>query len=58
MQAIKYRFMGELMLNRKPGDSRALLVAYKISSRMKQICEDYNVEYVEIEKSVIKQLGK
>lgn len=45
--------MGELMTSRKPGDSRAVLIAYSISQNMKQLCSDYNITYIEVEKSTV-----
>ena len=48
LQAIKYRYMSEPMMNRKLGDSRAFLIAYSISEKMKNICNNYNVNYIEV----------
>ena len=53
LQAIKYRFMGELMTNRKPGDSRAVLIAYSISQNMKLLCSEYNITSIEVDKSIV-----
>ena len=53
LQAIKYRYMGELMTSRKPGDSRAVLIAYSISQNMKKLCSDYNITFIEVEKSTV-----
>lgn len=48
LQAIKYRYMSELMTDRAPGDSRAILVAYGISQKMKLLCDKYYIQHVEI----------
>lgn len=53
LQAIKYRFMGELMMKRKPGDSRSVLIAYSISSKMKRLCEEYNIQSIEVDRSIV-----
>jgi hypothetical protein len=53
LQAIKYRYMAEPLTNRKCGDSRAVLIAYSISKKMKEICKNYNVECIEINKIVV-----
>ena len=55
LQAIKYRYMSELITDRTPGDSRAILVAYRISQNMKCLCEKYHIQYIEIEKHIIEK---
>ncbi len=48
LQAIKYRRMLEWTADRAPGDSRSMLVAYRISGEMRRRCEQYDVECFEI----------
>jgi len=48
LQAIKYRRMLEWMADRAPGDSRAMLVAFTISSAMQQRCAQYGIECYEV----------
>ncbi len=48
LQAIKYRSMLELVEGQKKGDGRAFLVAYRISKRMRELCEEYGVECFEV----------
>jgi len=50
LQAIKYRYMLELMKKRNIGESRAILAAYNISPKMKKICEQYKVECITVNK--------
>ena len=40
LQAIKYRYMLEWSANRALGDSRALLIAHKIDSVIREKCRD------------------
>ncbi len=58
LQAIKYRYMLELMKQRNIGESRAILVAYTISPRMKKLCEQYNVECIAVKKKDVDQWCK
>ncbi|NMC98823.1 MAG: hypothetical protein GYA62_03775 [Bacteroidales bacterium] len=58
LQAIKYRYMSELMTKRKLGDSRAILVAYSISKKMKKVCASYDVEYIEVNKNIVNKWAK
>ncbi len=51
LQAIKYRRMLEWSANRAFGDSRSILVAYRISSKMKKRCANYEVECFEVPRS-------
>jgi hypothetical protein len=55
LQAIKYRYMAEVMTARKCGDSAAILVAYSISNRMKSLCDQYNVQCIEVDKTIVEQ---
>lgn len=55
LQAIKYRYMSELMTTRKLGDSRALLIAYIISDKMKLLCNKYDIQCIEVDKSIVEQ---
>jgi len=55
LQAIKYRYMSELITDRAPGDSRAILVAYSISQNMKLLCDKYHIQYFEIDKKVVEK---
>ena len=55
LQAIKYRYMSELMTTRKLGDSRALLIAYTISEKMKSLCNEYDIQCIEVDKSIVEQ---
>jgi hypothetical protein len=55
LQAIKYRYMLEVTYGRNPGDSRALLVAHKISNGVKKLCARYGVETVEINKEKVQE---
>lgn len=55
LQAIKYRYMSELMTDRAPGDSRAILVAYKISQKMKLLCDKYYIQHIEINKQNVEK---
>jgi len=48
LQAIKYRHMLEWSANRAPGDSRALLIAHKIDTVIREKCVKYGVECYEI----------
>jgi hypothetical protein len=48
LQAIKYRYMAEPLEGRKNKDSRAVLVAYSITTPMKDICKKYEVSYIEV----------
>lgn len=53
LQAIKYRYMLEMVTGRAPGDSRAVLVAHRISNRMRESCRRYAVECVEVPESAV-----
>lgn len=53
LQAIKYRYMLELMADREPGDSRAILVAHRISQGTRELCARYGVEYVEVPRAIV-----
>ncbi len=55
LQAIKYRYMLEVTHKRSAGDSRALLVAYQISPAVKEACETYSVEAVEVAKELVRK---
>lgn len=55
LQSIKYRYMAELMTDRQSGDSRAILIAYSISEKMKALCSRYDIQHIEVEKQVVKQ---
>lgn len=53
LQAIKYRFMSELITEKEPGDSRAVLVAYSISKKVKALCDKYHVQHIEVDKQLV-----
>lgn len=53
LQAIKYRYMGELITKRRPGDSRAVLIAYTVAPNMKHLCSDYNITCIEVNKHIV-----
>lgn len=55
LQAIKYRYMLELVMQREPGDSRALLVAYAISPEAAALCVKYNVQCVTVTEQQVRQ---
>jgi len=48
LQAIKYRRMLEWLFDRAQGDSRSILVANKISNKIKEKCKVYDIECFEI----------
>ena len=48
LQAIKYRYMSEFITNRRRGDSKAILIAYKISDKMKSLCNRYDIQCIEV----------
>ena len=54
LQAIKYRYMGALMKNKRFADSRSILVATDISSLARKICAAYEVECFEIDPKTMK----
>jgi len=58
LQAIKYRYMLEVTHERSAGDSRALLVAYRISPAVKTLCKAYNVETVEVAEELVTEWAK
>ena len=57
LQAIKYRWMLEVLRSCKHGDSRAALVAYTIDEEVKRISEAYNVECIEVSRSLVTNSG-
>ena len=48
LQAIKYRYMLECAASREPGDSRGILIAHRISQKVKALCKKYQIEHHEI----------
>lgn len=58
LQAIKYRYMLEVTYERSTGDSRALLVAYRISPAVKKVCRAYDVEAVEVAEELVTKWTK
>jgi len=54
LQAIKYRYMGALMRNKRVSDSRSFLVANHISAGARRICEAYQVECFEVDPAKLK----
>lgn len=58
LQAIKYRYMAELVTNRKPGDSRAILIAYTITRNMQKLCSKYDVEFLEVDKKNVNRWAR
>lgn len=55
LQAIKYRYMAEVVRDKSPGDSRAILVAFDISNEAQNLCKKYNVECFIIAEDKVKQ---
>lgn len=55
LQAIKYRYMAEVMTTRKLGDSRAILVAYTVSDKMKSLCKEYDIQCIEVDRNIVEQ---
>ena len=53
LQAIKYRFMLALMFRLRFSESRSLLVAYSIADSIKQLCNEYDVECVVVDRSAV-----
>ena len=48
LQAIKYRHMLAVMYGRPFRETRALLVAHRLSGKIKHLCREYQVQPVEI----------
>ena len=55
LQAIKYRYMLAVMHGRPYDETRAVLVAYKLGSGIKALCEKYAVKAVEVERSAVER---
>lgn len=55
LQAIKYRYMAEVVRDKSPGDSRSVLVAFDISNEAQNLCKKYNVECFIIAEDKVKQ---
>lgn len=53
LQAIKYRFMLAMVTGVPYNETRAILVAYKLSTRLIEICEKYEVECHVIERNKV-----
>jgi len=49
LQAIKYRYMVALTEGRRNFETRAFLIAHSISEKMKALCEQYDVEWFEVD---------
>jgi len=49
LQAIKYRYMLALVEERKNYETRAFLIAKSISRKMREICDEYEVECFEVD---------
>jgi len=58
LQAIKYRFMLEWTTKREPRDSRAFLVAHKITKRVREQCARYGIECYEVPRSKVMKWRK
>ena len=58
LQAIKYRYMLECVVNREPGDSRAILIAHAIGDQVKAVCAHYGIECIEICREVVDSWAK
>lgn len=58
LQAIKYRYMLEMMTNRAPGDSRAILIAHSISQKIQELCNKYGIHCIQISKKTVAQWRK
>lgn len=53
LQALKYAAMLEPLYGRNPGDSRAILVAYSVSDRIRALCKRYDVACVTIDRAEV-----
>ncbi len=53
LQAIKYRYMGALMRNKRFADSRSFLVSTSFTPLARKICEAYEVECFVVDLTVI-----
>ncbi len=54
LQAIKYRRMLELVTRRNLDDSRAILAAHTIHRAIRTLCQQYDVEYVEVSREAVR----
>jgi hypothetical protein len=53
LQALKYAVMLEPLYGRDPRNSRAILVAYSVSDRIRSVCARYNVECITIDRAEV-----
>ena len=53
LQAVKYRHMLAVMHNRPFREARAVLVAHRLSNRVKMLCREYDVQAVEIDRAAM-----
>lgn len=53
LQAVKYRFMVPIMKGTNLHETRAVLIAYSISGKIKRLCEKYEVDCFEVERSAV-----
>ena len=58
LQAIKYRFMLALMFRLRFSECRSLLVAYSIADSVKHLCDEYEVEHLEIDRSIVAEWNR
>jgi hypothetical protein len=50
LQAIKYRHMLAVMFRQRFDESRAVLVAYELDAWVKALCDEYDVQWAEVER--------
>lgn len=50
LQAIKYRHMLAVLFRQRFDEARSLLVAYSLAPAIKQLCDDYAVRWVEVDR--------
>jgi hypothetical protein len=48
LQAIKYRHMLAVMFRQRFDESRAVLIAYELDAWVKALCDEYDVQWVEV----------
>lgn len=54
LQALKYRVMLEPLLDSNPGEGRAVLVAYSVTPKIRELCKKYGVEVYTVPASAVK----
>lgn len=58
LQAIKYRFMLAVLKERRYSETRAFLVAHSLSSTIRRVCNEYDVEPFLVRVSSVKRWAK